>query len=353
MATPVVSYPGAKWRFYPHMVDYFPIDMKVFIEPFFGGGSVSLSVADDPRFTKLERMIGGDLYTEMWALWTGIKQDPAAVEEIATRWFLEKCPHQEQLRGTGFVAGEARKYLKNGECADFETNENFTEADRQRIRDNIALYELATGEGKAFWDWSQTVDTTQMTTLERAARMILVNKISFSGMGDAGSLSKDQFCDFTLDKLKSMYDAHRLLQRIEIYNVSFEETMKYGNENPSDSFIFLDPPYAKQEDSGLYGKGGSTHKGFPHQHFADFTKDMHCKWFVTYDDSVIVRKLFAGNTYFGKSVVFRPFTIPGGYTMAGKTAEDALAGEELFIANYDLDNINSVGGSAEDDEYNF
>ena len=32
MATPVVSYPGAKWRFYPHMVDYFPIDMKVFIE---------------------------------------------------------------------------------------------------------------------------------------------------------------------------------------------------------------------------------------------------------------------------------------------------------------------------------
>jgi len=347
MAKPVVSYPGAKWRFYPHMVDYFPLDMKVFIEPFFGGGSVSLSVADDPRFTKLERMIGGDLYTEMWSLWQGIKEDPAAVEEIATKWFTEMCPNQPAIHNSGFVGGEARKYLAGGEMENFRTSDMLTEADKKAIEDNIALYTLACKEGQDFWNWSQTVDTSQMTTEERAARMILVNKISFSGMGDAGSISKDQFCDFTLDKLSSMYDAHKLLQRIELLNVSFEETMKFGNENPDESFVFLDPPYAKQEDSGLYGKGGSTHKGFPHQHFADFTKAMKCKWFVTYDDSVIVRKLFAGNTYFGTPCYFVPFTIPGGYTLAGKTAEDALAGEELFISNYDINTVND----ASDDEF--
>lgn len=352
MAKPVVSYPGAKWRFYPHMVDYFPIDMKVFIEPFFGGGSVSLSVADDPRFTKLERMIGGDLYTEMWSLWQGIKDDPSAVEEIATKWFKEKCTKQFEVHNSGFYADTARDYLKGGKFDNFEQSDLFTEADRKAIRDNIALYEAACSEGKAFWDWSQTVDTTQMTTLERAARMLLVNKISFSGMGDAGSMSKDQFCDFSLDKLQVIYPANKLLQRVELYNVSFEETMKYGNEgNPDDCFIFLDPPYAKQEDSGLYGKGGSTHKGFPHQHFADFTKAMHCKWFVTYDDSVIVRKLFAGNTYFGKPCLFRPFTIPGGYTMSGNNKEDSLAGEELFIANYDIDTVNIVGDDT--GEFNF
>ena len=357
MAKPVVSYPGSKWRFYPHMVDYFPLNMKVFIEPFFGGGSVSLSVADDPRFTKLERMIGGDLYTEMWALWQGIKNDPAAVEEIATKWFTEMCPHQKEIHSSGFIGSEARIWLPGGENENFETssifgtiNNNMTDAEkcatldyieseRQKIRDKIALYNLACQEGQNFWNWSQTVDTSQMTTLERAARMILVNKISFSGMGDAGSISKDQFCDFSLDKLKVIYDAHRLLQKIEIYNVSFEETMNMANEyNPDDVFIFLDPPYAKQEDSGLYGKGGSTHKGFPHQHFADFTKGMKCKWFVTYDDSVIVRKLFRGKTVLGTPCYFKPFTIPGGYTMAGKTAEDALAGEELFISNMPFEN---------------
>ena len=336
MAKPIVSYPGAKWKFIKDgMMDYFPNDMKVFIEPFFGGGSVSLSVADDPRFTKLERMIGGDLYTEMWAFWTGVKTDPSAVEEIATKWFTEKCPHQAEIHNSGFVGGTARSYLPGGEFEFFEKSDTLTDADKQRIRDNIALYKVACEEGQAFWDWSQSVDTSAMSIPERAARMLLVNKISFSGMGDAGSLSKDQFCDFTLDKINGVYDTSKLLQRIEIYNVSFEDTMKYGNEgNVADNFIFLDPPYAAQEGSGLYGKNGSTHHGFPHEHFAEFTKEMKCKWFMTYDDSVIVRKLFAGKTAISDKVYMVPYKTV--YTMAGQTAEDALAGEELYLANYDI-----------------
>lgn len=336
MAKPIVSYPGAKWKFIKDgMMDYFPINMKTFIEPFFGGGSVSLSVADDPRFTKLERMIGGDLYTEMWAFWTGVKTDPSAVEEIATKWFTEKCPHQAEIHNSGFVGGTARSYLPGGEFEFFEKSDMLTDADKQRIRDNISLYKVACEEGQAFWDWSQSVDTSAMSIPERAARMLLVNKISFSGMGDAGSLSKDQFCDFTLDKLNGVYDTSKLLQRIEIYNVSFEDTMKYGNEgNVADNFIFLDPPYAAQEGSGLYGKNGSTHHGFPHEHFAEFTKEMKCKWFMTYDDSVIVRKLFAGKTAISDKVYMVPYKTV--YTMAGQTAEDALAGEELYLANYDI-----------------
>lgn len=338
MAEPVVSYPGAKWRFYPHMVEYFPTDMKTFIEPFFGGGSVTLSVADDPRFTKLERMIGGDLYTEMWAFWNGVKDNPDDVVAIATKWFTEKCPHQAEIHNSGFVGGTARSYLPGGEFEFFEKSDMLTDADKQRIRDNIALYKVACEEGQAFWDWSQSVDTSAMSIPERAARMLLVNKISFSGMGDSGSLSKDQFCDFTLDKLNKVYGASKLLKDhdVQILNVSFEETMKYSNDDPENTFIFLDPPYAKQESSGLYGKGGNTHHGFPHEHFAEYTKSMKCNWFMTYDDSVIVRKLFAGNTDDGRQIYIKSFRIPGGYTMAGKTAEDALAGEEAFIANYDI-----------------
>lgn len=348
MVEPVVSYPGAKWRFYPYIREYFPEDMKVFVEPFFGGGSVSLSVADDNRFQHIERMIGGDLYTEMWAMWTGIKQNPDAIIEIATKWFKDACPHQEEIHNSGFVAETARLYLPGGEKELFEQDDTITPDEKQQIKENIQLYNTAIAEGENFWKWTQTVDTTQMTTEQRAARMLLVNKISFSGMGDSGSLSKDQFCNFRLDKLDSIYPAHKLLQRVELYNVSFEDTMKYGNEDPDNSFIFLDPPYANQESSGLYGKGGNTHKGFPHQHFADFTKAMKCKWFVTYDDSVIVRNLFKGNTYFGTPCYFVPFTIPGGYTMAGKVREDALAGEELFISNY---NINKINELADDEDF--
>lgn len=332
MANPVVSYPGAKWRFYQYMVEYFPTDMKTFIEPFLGGGSVTLSVADDSRFQHLERMIAGDLYGEMYNMWLGIKQDPNAVFEIATQWFNQACPHQPAIHNTGITASLMKKY---------NNNEIDNDADKENIQQNMDLYNAAVLEGENFWKWAETVDTSTMTPEQRAARMLLVNKISFSGMGDSGSMSRDQFCDFKLDKLNSIFEANKLLQKVELYNVSFEDTMKYGNENPESSFIFLDPPYAKQESSGLYGKNGSTHHGFPHEQFAEYTKAMKCKWFMTYDDSVIVRKLFTGMTALGTPCYLMPFTIPGGYTMAGKTAEDALAGEELFIANYDINNMNN------------
>ena len=104
--------------------------------------------------------------------------------------------------------------------------------------------------------WAESIDCSTLSIPERAARIFLVNKVSFSGMGDSGSLSKDQFCAFRLDKLESIKKASPLLQRVEIYNVSFKETMKYAHDKPEKTFIFLDPPYYKQEGSGLYGRGG-------------------------------------------------------------------------------------------------
>ena len=345
MAQPVISYPGAKWRFYPYMVDYFPLDMKTFIEPFFGGGSVTLSVADDPRFSNIERMIGGDLYTEMWAFWNGVKDHPEETIEIATKWFKEACPHQFQLRDANFSAELMRKYTE-GEFKGWETSDVISDDDKKIIRDKIKLCEIAIDEGIKFWKWTQSVDTNNMSIAERAARMILVNKISFSGMGDSGSLSKDQFCDFTFDKLNEVRNTSKILKDkdVKIYNVSFEETMKYAKDDPTYSFVFLDPPYAKQESSGLYGRHGDTHHGFPHEKFAEETKKLPCKWFITYDDSTYVRKLFQGNTAFGDAIRIKPFTIPGGYTLAGKTAEDALAGEEVFISNYCLETVNCDDG---------
>lgn len=336
MAQPVISYPGAKWRFYPHMVEYFPTDMKLFIEPFLGGGSVTLSVADDPRFTKLERMIAGDLAPEQWAFWTGVKTSPDDTIEIAEKWFRTRCPHQLELADAGIDGAEMRVYAASVDekGADVEVN--------SRLHKYLELYNQALNEGVEFWKWAESIDCKELSIPERAARIFLVNKISFSGMGDSGSLSKDQYFNFRLDKLSSIKKASPLLNKVEIYNVSFEETMKFANDDPSNSFIFLDPPYYKQEGSGLYGRGGDTHRGFPHDKFAEVTKSMPCKWFVTYDDSVKVRRMFRGKTALGDKCYIMPFTIPGGYTMAGKTAEDALAGEEVFIANYDLKGMNKL-----------
>ena len=129
---------------------------------------------------------------------------------------------------------------------------------------------------------------------------------------------------FSPDKFSNVYYVSKLIQPLEIVNESFTETMKNVTDT---SFIFLDPPYIAQEKSGLYGKKGNTHKGFPHQELADMCKELKCKWLMTIDDSIAARKLYGGCN-------IERFFIQ--YTMAGKRAEDALAGEELLISNYEL-----------------
>lgn len=311
MAQPVISYPGAKWRFWPYIKNYIPRDIKDFREPFFGGGSMSLSIADDPDFENLERIVVGDLAPEIWAFWVGCRDYADKVIEKAKEIFVEFCPTQIEVNSM------------------------------DKAESNYSVkFEKALDEGRLFWKWSQEVDCSTLSIPERAARTFIVNKISFSGMGDSGSMSKDQFMDFNFSKLDRIKMAEPLLKRMEINNVSFEETM--SNVDRDNTFIFLDPPYYRQESSGLYGRNGDTHKGFPHEHFAEFTRNTDCRWFITYDDSIKVRKMFSGSSVYSGECYIVPFVIPGGYTLAGKTAEDALAGEELFIMNYELDEDDSL-----------
>lgn len=333
MALPVLSYPGAKWKFYNDMVKYFPEDMQDFREPFFGGGSVSLSVADDPRFTKLERIQVGDLAPEIWAFWTGARNFPEEVIEICNKWYKEKLPTHPKMREYGIEF--MKDYIEKGK--DFRKDANISPSDYGIIQEGIEVCKQAIKEAQDFWNWADKVDTKNMTIQERAARTYLVNKFSFSGMGDSGSLSKERFFAYTPDATERILLASPLLKRMEIRNCSFEETM--SNVDPKHSFIFLDPPYYRQEESGLYGRHGDTHHGFPHDHFAEFTKSTNCKWFVTYDDSPKVRKMFRGKPAFEhdgqhKIYMVRYRTV---YTMAKQASEDALAGEELFIANYDIE----------------
>ena len=296
----IISYPGAKWRFYEHMKPYFPLDMETYIEPFFGGGSVGLSIAADQDFCNISRMIVGDLAPEIWALWKGCRDHAEEVVDTARKMF--------DSRNT--LHGEIKQCIEGTE----EYNR---------------LYERVIEEAREFWKWTQEVDTSTMSLVERAARTFLVNRISFSGMGDSGSLSKERYLAYHHEMMDGIIENQKYLQRMEILNVPFQETIKYASEKPDKTFVFLDPPYYKQESSGLYGRNGDTHKGFPHDEFAETTKKLPCKWFVTYDDSVKVRQMFSG-------CHIKPFRIDGGYVMAMRTAEDALAGEELFITNYDI-----------------
>lgn len=290
-----LAYPGGKWKALPLILPLIPDGVEDWREPFFGGGSVTLGFIQSPKARWCKRFLVGDLAPEIWAYYKGVQENAAEVVAICEDWFTKACPTQAELS-------------------------------RMNVNDPVyeAVAEQAFAEGAKFWKWAAEVDCSTLTMTQRAARTFLVNKISFSGMGDSGSLSKDRFAKFRLDGCSAMTDVQPILQQLEIINAPFQETMA----NPTDkTFIFLDPPYIAQEKSGLYGRGGDTHHGFPHQELADLCKGLKCPWLMTLDDSIAARRLYAG-------CEIKPFTIA--YTMAVHNAQDALAGEEIFIANYKM-----------------
>lgn len=291
-----LGYPGSKNKCIDQILELIPDGIEDWRECFFGGGSITLSYLQSPKCTA-KTLTVCELSPEVWAFWQGTKLHAPEAAEIAKRWFTEKAPTQLLLNS---MDPSDPEYAK--------------------------IEEEAIAEGRELWKWTQEVDCSKLTLAERAARFFIVNKISFSSMSDSGSMSKDNFKGFKLEMTQKMIDIQPLLQKIDIRNVSFEELFKDVDKDKT--FIMMDPPYITQgQSSPMYGRNGNTHTGFPHDEYARLTKELECRWLVTYDDSIRVRKLFQG-------CYVKPFKIT--YTMAGKTSEDALAGEELFIANYDI-----------------
>lgn len=292
-----LSYPGSKRRVMDRLLPLFPDGIEDWREPFFGSGAVTFAFLQSEKSKDCKRFLVGDLAPEIWAYHYGCKTVPEQAMAIAKQWFTLRVPTHSKL-----------------------AQMSIEDADYEKVREQVIA------EGLAFWKEMQTVDTNGLDIAQRCARTFLTNRISFSGMGDSGSMSKDQLCKFRLEHIDKIGDVSELLQRVEICNIPFQETM--ANVDKDKTFVFLDPPYYAQEGSGLYGRNGDTHHGFPHELFAETTKNLNCKWLVTYDDSPFVRKMFKG-------CIMVPFQFD--YTLAGKKAEDALAGEELLIANYNIE----------------
>ena len=297
-----IGYPGGKFKALNDIMELVPYGIEDWREPFFGGGSVTIGFLQDIKSKDCKRFIVGDLYTEMYKFWTGVQKNPNKVIELVKEWWTDATALRSELI----------KYPT-------DTKEY------KEVYDKIVL------EGRKLWAWATSVDCNTLTLEERAARMYLLNKTSFSATAEAGSMSLVRTVAFNTEQTKGIADISRVLQRVEIYNTSFENTM--ANVDKDKTFIFLDPPYYTQESSGLYGKDGSTHKGFPHKKLADLCDTIECKWLMTYDDSIFIRQLY--NKHNIVPLVLR-------YSMVGNdTEEDALKGEEVFIANYNISNNSS------------
>ena len=274
LKTPL-RYPGGKSRALSKLFQYFPDlkDFKEYREPFVGGGSVALEITK--RYPKMDIWVN-DLYEPLYNFWRELQDNGNEIKNILLQL---KQRHIDPASAKSLFL-DAKAYLAK--------------------------------------------DPSETENLHRAVSFYVVNKCSFSGLTESSSFSKQASeSNFSLAGIERLSEYQKLIANWKITNLSYE----YLLSDEKSVFTYLDPPY--EIGSNLYGKRGSMHSGFNHDHFA-----IKCDRFIgpqciSYNSSKLIRERFEGWT---------AAEFAHTYTMrsVGSYNTDQASRKELVLTNYEV-----------------
>ena len=274
LAKSPLRYPGGKSRALKQILPHVPLDISEFREPFVGGGSVFFAIRSLFQ-DRINSYWINDLNYDLYCFWKAVRDN--APDLVTT------------LRETYTTTTDGRALF-----------EKLTQAKDELNLNRNALCEF-----------------------QRAVRFFVLNRITFSGTVDSGGYSQSayekRFTDSSIERVKNISP---YLAGTKITNGDYTEALCQDGDNV---FIFLDPPYWKATESKLYGVRGTLHTAFDHAQFAENMRKCQHKWLITYDDSPVIRELFA-------FAEIQEWTLQYGMNNYRKT--NAAKGDELFIKNY-------------------
>lgn len=176
-----------------------------------------------------------------------------------------------------FIGGGAFFFFLNPEKSIISDSNSELIITYKAVRDNVeAVIKLLSKykNEETFFYKIRSLDTTKLTDIERAARLIYLNKTCFNGLYRVNK--KGEFNvpfgkrDNNYLNKETLRDASEFLQRAKIINSDYLKTL-HKHAKPGD-FIFLDPPY------------------YPVGKFSDFKR--YTKEFFYHEDQVKLRDEF-------------------------------------------------------------
>lgn len=272
-----LRYPGGKSRAIERMKQLIPAEFDEYREPFLGGGSFFIHLKQ--KFTGARFWVN-DLNPELYYFWKHAQSDS---EELAREI--------RKVKGTW-------------------------------------------SDGQSLFNELVTANVYALTGLERAVRFFVLNRITFSGVVEAGGYSQQAFTGrFTESSIDRVAQLGPILEGVKITHLDYRELLLNGGR---EVFTFLDPPYFKATKSRLYGKNGILHTEFEHAEFANVMKRCAHSWLITYDNSPEIQQNFEfANRYEWELQ----------YGMNNYKQGKAEKGNELFISNYPLP-LNELSSAA-------
>lgn len=234
LKTPL-RYPGGKSRATVKMAKSFPnlSEMEHYHEPFLGGGSVALYVAQ--MYPHLSVWVN-DLYAPLVTFWLVLRDQG---EDLQRELLSLKTKHSTP---------EAAREL-------------FTSS-KDIINNSSHPFNVAT----AFY---------------------VVNKCSFSGLTESSSFSQQASnSNFSIRGIEKLTEYSTIIKNWKITNYDYKRLL---SNNPT-TFVYLDPPYDIKDN--LYGRKGQMHKSFDHDDFAETCSQYLSPMMISYNSSNPVLQRF-------------------------------------------------------------
>ena len=272
-----LRYPGGKSRACTKMDQYLlkVSDCKEYREPFLGGGSVAIHITK--KYPHLDVWVN-DLYEPLYNFWRVLQDDGNALYETLCD-LKSRHPEPESAK---------ELFLKSKEYLNDESNND---------------------------------------PLRRAVSFYTVNKCSFSGLTESSSFSKQASdSNFSMRGIEKLPGYTKIIENWKITNLSYEQLLT-DNKN---TFTYLDPPY--EIGSNLYGKKGSMHNGFNHDHFAIKCDRFVGPQLISYNSSQLVKDRFKG---------WQTGEFDLTYTMrsVGEYMREQKERKELLLFNYGIEGL--------------
>lgn len=275
LKTPL-RYPGGKSRATKFLFNHFPENIRAYREPFLGGGSVAIEFTK--RFPECPVWVN-DKYVNLYHFWSQLQKNGDALYSAILNYKLKAESYED------VDAAHRELFLKSREAL------------------------------------GQSLDPFGV-----AVRFFIVNKCSFSGLGESSGFSAAASrSNFSKNNISRLPKYSELIQNWLITNEDYTKVLE-GCEQ--DEFVFCDPPYDIK--SGLYGKKGEHHLSFDHNKFAGDTFNCAGNVMITYNSSDDIKGLFD---------VWHQTEWDLTYTMhSGKVyREDESNRKELLLTNYEIE----------------
>jgi DNA adenine methylase len=286
-----IPWPGGKQKIGDDLIALFPTGIRMYCEPFFGGGGVFWNLPN-----RFEQEILNDLNKDLINLWRCMRDRAGEMQEII-KWM----PHHRdefalrlrQMQDKGTLAGCTCKC--HGEL---EQAVNYFYC----LKSAMASFPRSPGNFR-------------------------------SGTIEIKSLFNS---DFDLEPYRQRLNG-TVLECLD-FEVFLKRYMK------DDGFAYIDPPYYFEGAAALYEH---SMKPVDHERLRDTLITVPGRWLLSYDEHAEVRKLYDGFNIMEASWKYN--------LTSGKTGTDECrTGKELLITNYTLDDMPIFAkppADAHDDEH--